>query len=257
MNERAGIGRLISLPSPNHGARRCDQIDMIVLHYTGTPTTEAAVKWLCSEESEVSSHYFVFEDGRIAQMVDEDRRAWHAGQSCWSGEHDTNSRSIGIEIANKGHLDLQEPDSPNQQLPDFPSTQIDAVISLCTDITERHQIPTRNLVAHSDVAPGRKQDPGERFPWHILATAGLGHFVPPEPITPGGVRARGDEGDDITGMQALLALYGYPIPVNGRFCETTEAVVSAFQRHFRQARVDGIADRSTINTLGRLIETLH
>ena len=235
-------------PSPNHGERQSGPTDILLLHYTGMPgPAEAALHWLCNPRSEVSSHYFVFEDGRVLSLVPEDRRAWHAGTGSWAGASDVNSRSIGIEIANAGH--------PGG-LPEFPDAQIDALIPLCRDIVGRHPIPPHRVLAHSDVAPGRKLDPGERFPWRRLAEGGVGHWV--EPASGGGGRffSRGESGQPIEALQAMLALYGYGIAIDGEFGPRTEAVLAAFQRHFRPDRVDGIADRATILTLRDLLTAL-
>lgn len=234
--------------SPNFNARREARApDMLVLHYTGMPTAEGALDWLAREESQVSSHYFVFEDGRVVQLVPESARAWHAGKSFWRGETDINSASIGIEIANPGH--------PGG-LPDFPPLQIGAVIDLCRDIIERHAIVPERVLAHSDVAPVRKIDPGENFPWTALADAGIGHWVEPTPVGGGRFFQQGDGGPPVEALQAMLALYGYDVPVSGEYCARTRGVVEAFQRHFRQERVDGIADASTIDTLHRLLRAL-
>ena len=234
-------------PSPNHGERQGGPPDMLLLHYTGMPDHDQALAWLCNPESQVSSHYFVHEDGRVVALVPEERRAWHAGASSWAGEADINSRSIGIEVANAGH--------PGG-LPGFPGAQIEALIALCRDILSRQKIPAHRVLGHSDVAPGRKIDPGERFPWARLAAAGIGHFVAPAEVGSGRFFQRGDEGQKVEAVQAMLALYGYGIDVTGAFDQRTEAVVAAFQRHFRPARVDGIADRSTIETLRKVLEQL-
>ncbi|MBN9252732.1 MAG: N-acetylmuramoyl-L-alanine amidase, partial [Mesorhizobium sp.] len=155
--------------SPNFGPREgTRRPDMIVLHYTGMESGQAAEAWLCDPASEVSSHYLVHEDGRIVQMVRESDRAWHAGKSSWRGVTDTNSRSVGIEIVNPGHT---------LGYPKFPQIQIDAVIDLCRGIVGRHGIAPELVLAHSDVAPGRKVDPGEKFPWPKLFEAGVGHLV--------------------------------------------------------------------------------
>lgn len=236
------------IPSPNHGERRSGrQPDAIILHYTGMDTAERALNWLTVPESEVSCHYLVFEDGRIAQLVPEARRAWHAGKSFWKGETDINSASIGIEIVNPGH--------PGG-LPDYPDMQIEAVIALCRDIAARLPIARERVLAHSDVAPVRKVDPGERFPWDRLAASGVGHYVDPAPVSGGRFFQRGDGGPPVEALQAMLALYGYDTPVSGEFCERTEGAVAAFQRHFRRARVDGVADASSIDTLHRLLKAL-
>jgi N-acetylmuramoyl-L-alanine amidase len=235
-------------PSPNFGVRRDGRApDMLILHYTGMPSADGALDWLTRGESEVSSHYFVFEDGRIVQLVPEAARAWHAGKSFWQGETDVNSASIGIEVANSGH--------PGG-LPDFPPAQIAAVTDLCRDIVSRHAIARARVLAHSDVAPIRKVDPGEKFPWASLAVAGVGHWVDPAAVAGGRFFQQGDGGPPVEALQAMLALYGYDVPVSGQYCGRTHGVVEAFQRHFRPERVDGIADVSTIDTLHRLLRTM-
>jgi N-acetylmuramoyl-L-alanine amidase len=217
---------------------------MLLLHYTGMPGAEEALAWLCNPASGVSSHYFVFEDGRVAQLVPEARRAWHAGAGSWGADHDINSCSIGVEIANPGH---------DGGLPPFPEAQIAGVIRLARDIVARRSIPPERVLAHSDVAPGRKQDPGERFPWAELHRAGVGHWVEPVPIRDGPSLARGERSAEVDAAQAMLAQYGYGVPQSGVFDDATEAVVAAFQRHFRPERVDGVADASTLATLRDLL----
>jgi N-acetylmuramoyl-L-alanine amidase len=236
-------------PSPNHGERTDGPVDILLLHYTGMPDAEQALAWLCNPESQVSAHYFVFEDGRVLSLAPEERRAWHAGRSRWGDANDVNSRSIGIEIANAGH--------PGG-LPAYPEAQIEALTALCRDIVGRHPIPAHRVLAHSDVAPGRKLDPGERFPWARLAEAGVGHWVEPAGIGSAGgdALAPGANGTHVEGLQQMLALYGYGIEVTAEFGRQTEDVVAAFQRHFRPQRVDGVADRSTVEALRRLIEAL-
>jgi N-acetylmuramoyl-L-alanine amidase len=235
-------------PSPNHGERKGEQRpNMILLHYTGMPEAAAALERLCSLGSEVSAHYFVFENGRVIQLVQETRRAWHAGTSFWAGETDINSCSIGIEIANPGH---------DYGYPEFPKRQIAAVTALCRGIQARNVIPSLRVLAHSDVAPARKQDPGEKFPWRTLWDSGVGHWVDPAPITEGGaVLALGDRGDAVAAMQDLLSQYGYNIAVNGNYDSVTHDVAAAFQRHFRPERVDGVSDESTRVTLRDLLAT--
>jgi N-acetylmuramoyl-L-alanine amidase len=236
------------VPSPNFGERiGVTRPDILLLHYTGMPTGEGAQAWLCNPESQVSSHYIVHEDGRVVQMVPEDRRAWHAGQSSWAGEADINSRSIGIEIANAGHP---------AGLPDYPDRQIESLIELCRECVQRHQIAPERVLAHSDVAPVRKVDPGENFPWSKLHHAGVGHWVEPAPLGGGRFFQRGDQGQPVEALQSMLSFYGYAVEINGDYCAKTEGVVAAFQRHFRPAKVDGIADSSTIETLHRLLTSL-
>ena len=233
------------VPSPNHDHRIGGGPDLILLHYTGMATADAAVQRLCDREARVSSHYFIDEDGRILQLVPEGKRAWHAGESSWAGTTDINSRSIGIEIVNPGH---------DYQYPEFPIRQIAATIALCRGIISRHRIPRDRVLAHSDVAPSRKRDPGEKFPWRLLADSGVGLWVEPTPLSDWVALVLGDSGDGVRNMQKALADYGYGVPVSGEFDAKTKDVVTAFQRHFRPARVSGQADTSTIETLRRLID---
>jgi N-acetylmuramoyl-L-alanine amidase len=234
--------------SPNFGPRRDGKrADAIILHYTGMETGEAAETWLCNPESEVSAHYLVHEDGRIVQMVREADRAWHAGAGSWQGETDMNSRSIGIEIVNPGHF---------LGYPEFGDRQVEAVIELCRGISLRHAVVPERVLAHSDIAPARKIDPGEKFPWGRLSAAGIGHFVEPAPVRGGEVLARESVGVGVENLQSMLALYGYGLDISGTFDEGTWQVVAAFQRHFRPTWVDGVADESTIETLRRLLEAL-
>ncbi|MCF8477439.1 MAG: N-acetylmuramoyl-L-alanine amidase [Pseudolabrys sp.] len=237
------------VPSPNVDERKDGRApDMILLHYTGMATGEAALQRLCTRESKVSAHYVVFESGRIVQCVPESMRAWHAGESSWAGETDINSRSIGIEIVNPGH---------EFGYRDFPLRQTAAVISLCKSIlTRRGPISADRVLAHSDVAPSRKQDPGEKFPWELLSESGIGHWVRAAQLNLDGAGLKpGDRGDAVTRLQRALRNYGYGLENSGVYDDATRDVVAAFQRHFRPARVDGIADPSTLLTLRALIET--
>ncbi len=161
---------LTDRPSPNHSERLPEDggaavIDMLVIHYTGMVPDARALDWLCDPASGVSAHYFIDEAGVACRLVPENRRAWHAGVSAWRGATDINSRSIGIELSNPGH---------EFGYRDFPPPQIDALVTLTRDIIARHPIPRRNVVGHSDIAPARKIDPGERFPWRQLAEVGFG-----------------------------------------------------------------------------------
>ncbi len=174
-------------------------------------------------------------------------RAWHAGVSSWTGETDINSCSIGIEIVNPGH---------DFGYPDFPLRQIAAVIALCKGIMIRRNVPRHRVLAHSDVAPGRKQDPGEKFPWRLLRDSGVGHWVEPAPIIRSEHKIPGALGSEVLALQRALASYGYGVPINGQYDTMTVDVVMAFQRHFRPERVDGIADDSTLATLNNLLASL-
>lgn len=245
MNSRHAGLKISRHPSPNHGCRRDGlKPGILLLHYTGMASAVSAMEWLCNPSSNVSCHYLVDEAGAITQMVEEDRRAWHAGVSSWAGQTDINSRSIGIEIHNPGH---------ERGYPDFTEPQMKAVEALCLDILARHDIPPARVLAHSDVAPGRKIDPGEKFDWARLARAGIGLWVEPAPVAGDRGLGRGDRGEEVRYLQERLATYGYGLEATGLYDEATEIVVSAFQLHFRQDKVDGMADRSTRETLERLI----
>ena len=227
--------------SPNHGDRRDRAPDCIVLHYTGMPTAEGALAQLCNPKAEVSAHYFVFEDGRVAQLVPEERRAWHAGRSSWFDDTDLNSASIGVEIVNPGH---------DGGLPPFPDAQIDAVIALCRDVIARHAIAPERILAHSDIAPGRKVDPGEKFPWARLAAAGVGLWREPAPDMPGLALGSGATGAAVLSLQRDLRALGYGLEETGHYDERTKTVVEAFQRRWRPQRIDGVADVGLRTTIG-------
>lgn len=232
-------------PSPNHDAR-LRPISSLVLHYTGMPTGESALALLCGRRSKVSAHYVVEEDGRVLQLVPESRRAWHAGISFWAGETDMNSASIGIEIVHPGHLDPRP----------YPAAQIEATAALAKDICRRRAIPPERVLAHSDIAPGRKRDPGEFFPWEELARRGVGRVA--EPVFAEGATtvALGDEGAKVASLQRDLAAYGYGVEETGVYDAQTALAVEAFQRHFRRAKVDGRADGETRVALVHLVAAL-
>lgn len=209
----------IRTPSPNFNERDGIGVDMLVLHYTGMESAEAAVARLCDPAAEVSAHYVVDEDGTVLQLVDEEKRAWHAGVSSWRGQTNINSRSVGIEIVNPGH---------EFGYRDFTEAQYAALVPLCQGILSRHAIPARNVVGHSDVAPARKEDPGERFDWTRLAAAGVGFWpegAHQEPVSEDGV------------ADALNAI-GYDVT-------EVAATLRAFQRRFRPKCLDGVADMET------------
>ena len=232
-------------PSPNVEARRDNrQPDMLLLHYTGMESAAAALDWLTREESKVSCHYLVDEDGGITQLVEESMRAWHAGQSLWAGETDLNSCSIGIEIHNPGH---------DFDYPNFPAAQMSAVEVLCLDIFTRHAIPSDRVLAHSDVATVRKRDPGEKFDWAGLARSGIGLWVEPASLGEDAGLGLGDEGAAVDTLQRTLQAYGYGVEPTSTYGRGLEQVVTAFQRHFRPSRIDGRADSSTLDTLLRLV----
>jgi N-acetylmuramoyl-L-alanine amidase len=231
------------VPAANVEPRRNGRaVDMLLIHYTGMVSAEAACELLCSGKSGVSCHYLVDEDGTITQMVSEDMRAWHAGASCWKGETDTNSRSIGIEIQNPGHwLGYR----------DFTEQQMASVIALCSDILSRHAIPPAQVLAHSDVAPGRKIDPGERFDWALLHRHGIGHWVSPAEADAAPLTR-----DELRTFQRLLGQYGYGLSETGDCDEATLKVTDAFRRHFQPALFDRGPDRSALLSVERLVAAL-
>jgi N-acetylmuramoyl-L-alanine amidase len=204
-------------PSPNFDGRELP-ITMIVLHYTGMESAEAAIARLRDPDAKVSAHYLVDEDGNILRLVDEDKRAWHAGRSHWRGITDINSASIGIEIVNPGH---------EFGYRNFPEAQMSALIPLVADIKERHGITRGNVVGHSDVAPARKQDPGELFNWHALGRLRLALPRPTKHLV--------DPGWPDAGFMLALERFGYDV-------EDREAAVVAFQRRFRPELIDGEID---------------
>ncbi len=204
-------------PSPNHDARALP-VSMIVLHYTGMLDAEAAIARLRSPDARVSAHYLVKEDGEILRMVDEQARAWHAGKSYWRGITDINSASVGIEIVNPGH-------EFGYRL--FPDEQIAALIPLVADIKARHGIGRGNIVGHSDIAPARKEDPGELFPWPALADRRL--------ALPSPTRDLMDPYWTDAGFTLALERFGYDVS------DALKATI-AFQRRFRPDRIDGIVD---------------
>jgi N-acetylmuramoyl-L-alanine amidase len=217
-----------------------------VLHYTGMQTGEAALARLRDPAAKVSSHYVVEEDGRVFALVPEQCRAWHAGLSWWRGHLSLNDRSIGIEIVNPGH---------EWGYRDFSPAQVEAVIALCREILARHPIPARNVVAHSDVAPERKQDPGERFPWAALAAAGIGLWPGEAPAEARALPplAVGDDGPGVASLRQTLRRIGYRVVPEGAFDRTLAVTVTAFQRHWAQHRTDGVADGETRWRMGRVL----
>lgn len=241
--------KVIDRPSPNFDART-RPIDLIVLHYTGMQDAETALArltdpapvagkypgpWQSAEVEpdaplgRVSAHYVVAEDGTVYRLVAEEHRAWHAGASSWDGEGDVNHRAIGIEIVNGGH---------DFGLPDFPEAQIEALIVLLREIMARWSLTRARVVGHSDVAPERKLDPGEKFPWKKLADSGVSIWPHPSGL---------DLPDDeyVAHAQQQLAVFGYNVQASGFIDAATRAALMAFQRRFRPHQIDGVLDEET------------
>jgi N-acetylmuramoyl-L-alanine amidase len=229
----------VACPSPNFSVRAAGgPIDILLMHYTGMETGAAALQRLCDPEARVSAHYTVDEDGTIYSHVPEEARAHHAGVSFWGGATDINSRSIGIEIVNPGH---------EFGYRSFPDAQIAAVIALSQDIFSRHAIPPERVIGHSDVAPARKTDPGELFPWATLARAGVG-------LWPGVGRTLLPEKPLRGSFAAGLRRFGYGVRPEAEV--SLEEATVAFQRHFRPANLDGRADEECERILAALLTRL-
>jgi N-acetylmuramoyl-L-alanine amidase len=220
----------LARPSPNFDPRPEGQtVDMLVLHYTGMQTAGEALARLCDPQAKVSAHYLIDEDGSMWRLVNEKHRAWHAGVAAWRGQSDINARSIGVELVNPGHEFGYKPFTPGQ---------MNALVALSRGIVKRHAIPARNVVGHADVAPSRRQDPGELFSWERLADQGVG-------LWPKQDEPKGDP--DPGRFLKRLALYGYDVA-------DAQAAVIAFQRHFRQKQVDGRIDAECAGLLDELFE---
>lgn len=230
-------------PSPNFDSRGEQAIDTLVMHYTDMLTTEAAVAQLQNPESKVSAHYVVSETGEVFSLVEESERAWHAGESHWRGHNNLNARSIGIEIANRGH---------SHGYTEFPREQMEAVAKLSQEIIARHNIPARNVVGHSDIAFLRKQDPGHLFDWKFLANKRIGLFPFEARPMVGSEQHRGDTGTKVIRLQTALSNWGYGLKLDGVYGEKTEKCVTAFQRHYRPSNLDGQWDDECAGILAAL-----
>jgi N-acetylmuramoyl-L-alanine amidase len=272
---------IIQSPSPNFDERK-RPIRFIVLHYTGMDNADAALRVLSdplpqreayldaipqnplmvdgrpadrvlvpAPMSKVSSHYLAYEDGRMFQLVDESKRAWHAGRGSWDGETEMNSCTIGIEIANGGH---------DFGLPDFPEAQIQSVMTLVRTLLDRHGLDRRAVIGHSDLAPTRKPDPGEKFPWKRFADEGLSIWPSPGPED-GDQRVLfdtiGTMDAGISAIQTGLGTIGYGLAVNGTYDPLLKDIIRAFQRRFRQSKADGIIDVETVALIGRVAALLR
>jgi N-acetylmuramoyl-L-alanine amidase len=230
---------LQEIRSPNHDERPPAQpVDILLLHYTGMQSAQAAIDRLVDPTTKVSAHYLIEEDGTAWRLVAEDQRAWHAGVSAWGGARDINARSIGIELVNPGHEFGYRP---------FPPAQMDSLEALALDILSRHPIPARHVLGHSDVAPSRKQDPGELFDWEGLSRHGIGLWPRPdrEPLS-----------WSVSEFQKALSLFGYEVPSHGELDEATRAVLIAFQRHFRPSQLDGLPDPESAGLLADLLDQI-
>jgi N-acetylmuramoyl-L-alanine amidase len=258
---------ILSIPSPNFDDRPPDaRIDLIVLHYTGMQDGAAALARLTDPTPvagrypgpwqdpamdpatalpRVSAHYVIEEDGRIFTLVPEEKRAWHAGASHWRGRDNVNASAIGIELVNGGH---------DFRLPGFAHAQIERLIALLRDIQNRRRLSPACVVGHSDVAPHRKRDPGEKFPWERLEAAGVALGVEVSERGDAPVLSPGDSGDAVAGVQYTLAEVGYGIEVTRDYDAATKAVIEAFQRRRRPRRVTGVFDLETSDLLDAVLD---
>lgn len=246
-------------PSPNCDDRIPPEghdrpvIDTVILHYTGMDTAEAALERMCDAGAEVSAHYMIDEEGRTFELVPPEKRAWHAGVSSWQGREGLNHTSIGIELVNPGH---------ELGYPDFAEAQIQSLLALLRRLQERFNIPSNRYLGHSDVAPDRKADPGEKFPWQRLAKEGFGVW-----LTSGCdatltnkktiIAKKGMMGSEIASLNKLLVLAGYSVPVNEEFSQMTVDALIAFQRHWHQESVHGYLDEDTLLVLKDIAKQLN
>ncbi len=241
---------IVERPSPNHDERQAGAIQILLLHYTGMLTAESALERMCDPEAKVSAHYMIDDDGTVYRLVPEDRRAWHAGEAAWRGQTDINSLSIGIELVNPGHEFMYR---------QYTEPQMGALIDLSQEIVQRHAIAPEFVLGHSDVAPRRKKDPGEKFQWSRLASVGVGLWPFKKPaigLPQGPILKPGTEAAEVVAVQNLLSRFGYAVPQTGVLCPETIDVVMAFQRHFRPAGINGAIDTETAGRLVELVELI-
>ncbi len=238
------------IKSPNFDDRpKGTNINMLVMHYTGMQTGEAAQKHMCDPIAKVSAHYMINEDGSIINLVPEAKRAWHAGISCWRGISSLNDTSVGIEIVNPGHEFGYRP---------FPKAQMEAVLGLSKEIIERHSIEARNVIGHSDIAPNRKQDPGEFFDWKMLASEGVGLWPNVKKMWKSSdmIIRPGEESVSTASVQKMLSDYGYHIRVDGFYGPKTEDIIRAFKRHFVPEQLNAFWDKLADERIKALLKII-
>ncbi|WP_262690979.1 N-acetylmuramoyl-L-alanine amidase [Kordiimonas aestuarii] len=232
---------IILHPSPNWNERPAGAvIDTVVLHYTGMATGQVALERLCDKVAQVSAHYLIEEDGRVFALVPEEKRAWHAGVSRWRGVDNLNHTSIGIELVNPGH---------DFGYRAFPEAQVTSLLSLLEGINTRHHINRHGYVGHSDIAPDRKQDPGDLFPWQRLARHGFGLWPQVGGADVTVIAKRGQKNVNVVKFNKQLGIIGYSIDDIQSFDATTECAVRAFQAHWRPETVSGVIDIGTASIL--------
>lgn len=246
---------LIHKPSPSWNERPAgvQGIDTVIIHYTGMHTAGEALSRLCDEDIEVSAHFLIDEDGKTYQLVAPEQRAWHAGVSHWQGRDNMNHTSIGVELVNPGH---------EFGYRCFPDAQITALLKVLAHLKATFDIPQHRFLGHSDIAPDRKADPGELFPWGVLADAGFGIWL--DKADHANVRydastiaKKGMSGPEIAQLNEDLRLIGYNVDEGNAFTEQTLYGIKAFQRHWRQSSVTGILDVETSDTLKAVVKLMR
>ena len=239
---------IIQYPSPNYNERPADAaIDTVILHYTGMVSAEAALERMCSEEAEVSAHFMIDEDGTLYQLVDPGKRAWHAGISVWQGRQNLNHSSIGIELVNPGH-------EFGYRM--FPESQLQSLMDLLRFLSETYAIPRERYIGHSDVAPLRKSDPGELFPWKKFADAGFGVFPKKGHSDQTIINKTGDNGPEIKMLNKQLGIIGYDEFDRDVFGDQTAQTIRAFQAHWRPEGVHGNLDAGTWSALNEVAQLI-
>lgn len=228
--------KVVQSPSPNYNVRPSDaDVDTVIIHYTGMKTADAALARMCDPASEVSAHFMIEDDGKCHELVAPEHRAWHAGVSYWRGQENLNHTSIGIELVNPGHEFGYQA---------FPDVQIDSLLELLHHL-KPFAVPRANYIGHSDVAPSRKTDPGEFFPWHTLADQGFGIVAKSAGRDTTRILGTGDTGPEVMRLTLQLRAIGYDLEEDDQYCQATSHAVAAFQRHWRQSLVSGVFDKGT------------
>lgn len=241
--------KIVKSPNFNDRPKGVSSINSLVMHYTGMKTAQEALLRLCDPSFKVSAHYMVYENGEIVNLVPDEKRAWHAGISCWRGKAGLNDSSIGIEIVNKGHEFGYEP---------FTDEQINSVIELSANLISKYNIEQRNIIGHSDIAPSRKQDPGELFPWKQLSSNNIGLWPKVKVLWKKNkiLIKSGSEGVSVADIQSRLQKYGYHIRVDGNYGSKMEDVVTTFKRHFVPENLSSDWDKLSDCSLNKLIELI-
>lgn len=240
--------KIIHRPSPNYNERPAGaEVDTVVIHYTGMVSAGAALERLCNKDAEVSSHFLIDEAGGLYELVHPEKRAWHAGVSNWQGRDNLNHSSIGIELVNPGHEFGYRP---------FPEAQITSLLELLVFLKDVYAIPRERYIGHSDIAPFRKMDPGELFPWKRLAAAGFGVFPQKDHSDQTIIKKAGDNGPEIKMLNKQLGIIGYDGFDRDAFGDHTAQIIRAFQAHWRPEGVHGKLDAGTWSALNEVAQLI-